>query len=218
VLGNVGATRPKRDTVDSRIVNEVMMRTATYSGHTHYYETKHGLSTSTPHGIIDSQNDVGGWPLLISDPAPSDSDHDGMPDDWETAHQMNPNDDSDRNTIASNGYTMLEKYLAELAGDDIALSVREISSAPSSFQLMQNYPNPFNPVTTISFTVAKQGLTTLKVFNTLGQEVAVLFHGNANAGASYSVLFKGEGLASGLYFSVLESGGQWAIRKMVLLK
>jgi len=61
--------------------------------------------------LIDSQSEVGGWPELRSLPAPLDSDHDGMPDDWEKAHGLNPNDPSDRNGTRDDGYTNLEKYL-----------------------------------------------------------------------------------------------------------
>lgn len=62
-------------------------------------------------GIIDSQNDVGGWPELKSTPAPADSDHDGMPDQWETTNGLNPNDPEDGNQVAPDGYTMPEHYL-----------------------------------------------------------------------------------------------------------
>jgi pectate lyase len=62
-------------------------------------------------GIIDSQADVGGWPELANGPAPADSDHDGMPDEWETSHGLNPYDPADRNRINHDGYTYLEAYL-----------------------------------------------------------------------------------------------------------
>lgn len=65
-------------------------------------------------GIIDSQEDVGGWPLLKSAPAPTDSDHDGMPDEWEKKNGLNPNDPADGNTVNEDGYTNLEKYLNSL--------------------------------------------------------------------------------------------------------
>lgn len=64
--------------------------------------------------MIDSQNDVGGWPVLKSIPPPVDSDHDGIPDDWETDRGLDPDDPDDRNVIAEDGYTMLEKYLNSL--------------------------------------------------------------------------------------------------------
>ena len=63
------------------------------------------------YGIIDTQNDVGGWPVLNSSPAPLDTDHDGMPDSWEQKNKLNKENPDDRNTLAPDGYTMLEKYL-----------------------------------------------------------------------------------------------------------
>ena len=65
-------------------------------------------------GIIDSQTDVGGWPELKSTTAPTDTDHDGIPDNWETAHGLNPKDSKDGNEIGKGGYTYLEIYLNSL--------------------------------------------------------------------------------------------------------
>jgi hypothetical protein len=64
--------------------------------------------------VIDSQKEVGGWPELRSAPAPVDSDHDGIPDEWEKALGLNPNDPSDGKTFDGDGYTNLEKYLNSL--------------------------------------------------------------------------------------------------------
>ncbi|MFV3126063.1 pectate lyase family protein [Niveispirillum sp. KHB5.9] len=62
--------------------------------------------------IIDSQDDVGGWPVLASSPAPVDADRDGMPDAWEKAHGLNPADPADGARDANgDGYTNLEEYL-----------------------------------------------------------------------------------------------------------
>ncbi len=110
VLAQAGATLPRRDLVDARIVHDTRTGTATYAGPT--YERKPGELTAAPaSGIIDSQNDVGGWPELISLPAPRDTDHDGMPDYWEEAHGLDKTDAADRNKVAEHGYTMLEVYL-----------------------------------------------------------------------------------------------------------
>jgi len=110
VLENVGANLPKRDAIDERILKEVKGGFATFEGAS--YKKEHQVADSTQVcGIIDTQKDVGGWPELKSRPAPKDSDHDGMPDKWEKKNGLNPNNPDDRNTIASDGYTMLEKYL-----------------------------------------------------------------------------------------------------------
>lgn len=112
VLKNVGATLPKRDSIDTRIIEEVRTGSATFEG---IYKTKKKVADKSKiTGIIDSQKDVGGWPELKSSPAPKDSDHDGMPDEWESKNGLDPNEASDRNKVAPDGYTMLEHYLNNL--------------------------------------------------------------------------------------------------------
>jgi len=110
VLENAGATLPKRDALDERIIREVRSGTANYEGPA-YKEDNAMPDKSKKSGIIDSQADVGGWPTLTSTTAPEDTDHDGMPDAWESSHGLNPNDGEDRNEVADDGFTMLEKYL-----------------------------------------------------------------------------------------------------------
>jgi len=91
VLANGGAVLPKRDRVDQRIVYEV--------------ETGTGR-------IINSPNDVGGYPELKSAPAPPDRDQDGMPDAWEKQHGLSPDNPADANADRDDdGYTNLEEYL-----------------------------------------------------------------------------------------------------------
>tara|TARA_R110002050_G_scaffold106801_4_gene216921 strand:+ start:35881 stop:37272 length:1392 start_codon:yes stop_codon:yes gene_type:complete len=110
VLQNAGTTLPKRDAVDLRIIGEVKNGAANFEGPT--YKKDHKVADpSKKSGIIDSQNDVGGWPALKSLSAPTDTDHDGMPDVWEEANNLDPKNAADRNTVANDGYTMLEKYL-----------------------------------------------------------------------------------------------------------
>ena len=89
---------------------------------------------------------------------------------------------------------------------------------PKVFSLAQNYPDPFNPSTTIQFTVPNDGRATLKVYNTLGQEVAILFDGVATASQYNQATFNASSLASGIYFSRLEFGGKMQVKKMLLLK
>lgn len=113
VLANAGAVLPKRDPVDSRIVKEAKDGYATYEGAS-YKKNKEVVDTSKITGIIDTQNDVGGWPELKSSPAPIDTDLDGMPDDWENKNGLDSKNATDRNQIGENGYTMLEIYLNEI--------------------------------------------------------------------------------------------------------
>jgi len=113
---------------------------------------------------------------------------------------------------------------AQLGVDDItALSatngvIVESSGIPREFALHQNYPNPFNPTTTIEFTVPVEERTSLKVFDELGHEVAILFEGNAAAGVVHKVQFDGTGLASAVYFVRMEAGASTQMKKMLLLK
>jgi len=88
---------------------------------------------------------------------------------------------------------------------------------PTAFTLDQNYPNPFNPSTTIKYQISKNGLTTLKVYNLIGQEVATLVNGVVTAG-SYEVKFDASRLSSGVYFYTLRSGNFVETRKMTLMK
>lgn len=72
------------------------------------------LETAGQCGIIDTQADVGGWPSYNSTQAPKDSDHDGIPDEWEKANGLDFNNPTDGNMLSAEGYTMLEKYLNSL--------------------------------------------------------------------------------------------------------
>lgn len=89
---------------------------------------------------------------------------------------------------------------------------------PRIFSLSQNYPNPFNPETSIRFTVSTTGRATLAVFNALGQEVTRLFDGIAESNRQYTVTFRGEQIASGVYVYRLDTAEQTALRKMIFIR
>ncbi len=88
---------------------------------------------------------------------------------------------------------------------------------PTEFTLHQNYPNPFNPTTTIRYDVKQTGLVSVKVFDILGREVAVLVSGTVSAGF-HKVTWDAQGLPSGLYLCRMEAPGFEYTRKLVLLK
>ena len=88
---------------------------------------------------------------------------------------------------------------------------------PSEYSLSNNYPNPFNPKTIIEYSVPKEGLVTLKVYNIIGQEVATLKNEIQKPG-SYRVNFDGSKLASGVYFYRLQASNFNQIKKMMLIK
>jgi hypothetical protein len=110
---------------------------------------------------------------------------------------------------------------AELAHIEHVLTtptaVRTTEQLPQKFQLEQNYPNPFNPSTDISYTIAKAGNVTLKVYNMLGQNVATLVNG-FQAANTYKVNFNASGLSSGMYLYELSTGSSVITKKMVLMK
>lgn len=96
-------------------------------------------------------------------------------------------------------------------------AIRKTSGLPQQYQLSQNYPNPFNPTTVISFTVVKPGNVTLKVYNSIGQEVATLVNGYKSA-SNYEVDFNAANLSSGVYFYTLKVNNFTQTKKMLLLK
>ncbi len=105
--------------------------------------------------------------------------------------------------------------------DDLAFvgtdGVAAAGSQPVAYALEQNYPNPFNPATVLTYTLLSADVVTLKVFDLLGREVAVLVSG-AKAPGTYSVRFDGAALASGMYFCRMEAGKFTATRKMLLIR
>ena len=93
VLEYTGCTRPVRDVVDERVIAEVRAGTGR---------------------IVDSQNDVGGYPTYASVPPPADTDHDAMPDAWESRFGFSPKDASDGpEDLDGDGYTNVEEFLNE---------------------------------------------------------------------------------------------------------
>ena len=91
------------------------------------------------------------------------------------------------------------------------------NTLPSAYSLSQNYPNPFNPTTVISFSVPKAGNVLLKVYNSLGQEVATLVNEYKDA-ANYKVNFDASRLSSGVYFYTLKVNNFTESKKMMLIK
>ena len=89
-----------------------------------------------------------------------------------------------------------------------------------TYSLSQNYPNPFNPTTIISYTIAKESFVTLKMYDILGKEVAVLVNNRKTPG-NYQVEFDTRdysNLSSGLYFYKIEAGEFTDIKRMMLIK
>jgi chitinase len=90
-------------------------------------------------------------------------------------------------------------------------------NAPKSFELEQNYPNPFNPTTAISYRLSAVSSVSLKVYDLLGREIAVLVQGTQQAGA-YTVRFDASSLPSGVYVYRLSGDGMSLMRTMIVLR
>ncbi len=106
----------------------------------------------------------------------------------------------------------------QLSTPENTTDVRTASQdVPLHFALEQNYPNPFNPSTIIDFALPRPEHVTLEVFNVLGQKVATLVNETRQAGY-YREKFNGAGLASGIYFYQMSSGGLTFLKKMLMIK
>ncbi len=105
VLEHAGCLLPKRDSIDLRIIEDV----------------RNGTATNGENGFVHRPTIGGGWPELKSAPAPADTDHDGMPDEWENRYGLDANDAADGSKDGdSDGYTNVEEYLN---GTDPTVSV-----------------------------------------------------------------------------------------------
>ncbi len=113
VLDYAGAIMPMRDAVDIRMVANVRNRSGQH---------------------IDSQSAVGSWPTYAAGSYPQDSDNDGMPDDWETANGLNPNNSGDANgDINGDGYTNIEAYINSLM--PLSPSFNSAPAAPNGLRI-----------------------------------------------------------------------------------
>lgn len=121
VLANAGATLPRRDAVDERVIASVRRgeASAAVAPETRAALSQVGYTAKTidellqliPRGIITHPSQVGGYPEYRGEPY-LDTDRDGMPDAWETAHGLNPRDPADAAADANgDGYTNIEKFL-----------------------------------------------------------------------------------------------------------
>ncbi|MQY63289.1 MAG: T9SS type A sorting domain-containing protein [Calditrichaeota bacterium] len=119
----------------------------------------------------------------------------------------------------------LPRRLKVIAGtpDYVQATIEEaLAQLPEEFALSQNYPNPFNPSTTIEYALPKPARVSLRVYNLLGREIAVLVNDWQDMGY-YEIVWQGRdragrSVASGVYFAVLQADGHMLTRKMLLLR
>jgi hypothetical protein len=125
---------------------------------------------------------------------------------------------TDNNALLSGAQVYYRLKQTDYDGSYTYSQVVNVSAATvTSFSLEQNYPNPFNPATVIKYQTPRQGFVSLKVYNTLGKEVANLTEGIQQAG-NHEVVFNASQLSSGVYFYQLRADGFTSVRKMLLLK
>ncbi len=113
--------------------------------------------------------------------------------------------------------TIFEAPDPGMVSPGVLVDVEEQINIPVHPELSQNYPNPFNPTTTIRFTLTQSGNVTLKVYNTIGQQVAVLLNGYKEAGV-HTINFNAKNLNTGIYIYKLVANGLVQSRKMMLVK
>jgi uncharacterized delta-60 repeat protein len=106
----------------------------------------------------------------------------------------------------------------DLDGSFVYSNIVEVQiDIPFRFSLSQNYPNPFNPGTIIKYSIPSEGLVTLKVYNTIGEEVATLINEVKRVG-NYELEFNASSMPSGVYFYRLQAADFVETKKMILLK
>ena len=104
------------------------------------------------------------------------------------------------------------------AGEDqVIYLINPTDEKNESSLLLQNYPNPFNPSTVINYTLTKPDFISLKIYNSLGQQIAILVNEYKGTG-EYQVSFNASGLSSGIYFYEARTSEYTEIRKMNLVR
>lgn len=126
--------------------------------------------------------------------------------------------DGKGHALAYHGDTFQTQEVIVIHSAGPLTSVRETPARiPKAYRLEQNYPNPFNPTTRISYDLPKAGFVTLRVYNLLGGEVAMIFSGSQSAGR-HTVVFDASSIPTGVYFYRLTAEGFEQTRKMIVVK
>jgi hypothetical protein len=112
-----------------------------------------------------------------------------------------------------------DAWVLKFSADTATTGVKALynSELPEKFNLYQNYPNPFNPSTTIKFSLPSSSYATLKIYNALGEEIAVLVNKELTTG-TYEIEWDASDLPSGIYFYQLKTDGYVETKKMILMK
>ncbi len=122
-------------------------------------------------------------------------------------------------TVAKNYTANIIDYYRQNFPNSILTGVRDLPQVINNFNLYQNYPNPFNPSTRIKYSISTSSLVSIKIYNILGKEVAILLNEQKNPGEYQLTFNSGKyNLSSGVYFYKLSAGSFTSVKKMMLLK
>jgi hypothetical protein len=111
----------------------------------------------------------------------------------------------------------LLKAAIEEVGGVVSIDYPKDRTMPQEYKLAQNYPNPFNPVTTIQYSIPKQSMVTITIYDAIGNEIERLYSGEKAPG-TYSIQWNAANYASGIYFYKLSADAFVQVKKMLLLK
>jgi len=134
-----------------------------------------------------------------------------------TSTQTNQYSYSDKNLAPGTYYYRIKQTDLDGSFKYYYLGTEIQIGAPEKFELSQNYPNPFNPNTIIKYALPQDGNVTLRIYDILGKEVAVLVNDFQKAG-NYNINFDAHRLSSGVYIYKLESGNFAESKKLTLIK
>ncbi len=197
VLANAGATLPRRDSIDLRIINEVETQTATFGGA--YGIAKGIIDSHTSTKPIGASPDWDAWGIystVSKSYAPIDSDEDGIPDAWEDANDLDKTNIDDGKMITETGYSNLEIYLNDLTKKTIVSSFNVKKYKADQVIL---YPNPSKEHLHIS---SPEKIEQITIYNILGQKELEKSNINTNSQLNISQL------ANGIHFVNLKLQNQ----------
>ena len=132
-----------------------------------------------------------------------------FPIKWTRTYLVETND-----TKKDNGAINLDDFRAHFISTGVE---EEFNEVPTEFSLSQNYPNPFNSSSIIKYSIPKSSFATIKIFNTLGEEIETLVNTEKPVG-TYEVNWNATNLPSGVYFYRFQAGDFVQTRKMILMK
>ena len=132
-----------------------------------------------------------------------------FPIKWTRTYLVETND-----TKKDNGVINLDDFRAHFISTGVE---GDYSEVPTEFLLSQNYPNPFNSSSIIKYSIPKSSYVTIKIFNTLGEEIETLVNTEKPA-STYEVNWNASNVPSGVYFYRLQAGDFVQTKKMIYLK